>query len=117
MLRCRNVAPTLIRWIHTMRQILLCIGFLFAIALPSAADDSDYKHGPDSLVQDGVPHGKVTKHSWTSKVFPGTVRDYWVYVPAQYDGQTPACVMVFQDGGSYVNDKGDFRTPVVFDNL
>ena len=54
---------------------------------------------------------------WTSKIFPGTVRDYWVYVPAQYDGKKPACVMVFQDGGSYVNAKGQFRVPTVFDNL
>jgi enterochelin esterase-like enzyme len=38
-------------------------------------------------------------------------------VPAQYDGKTPACVMAFQDGGNYVNEKGQFRTTVVFDNL
>jgi enterochelin esterase family protein len=50
-------------------------------------------------------------------IFPGTVRDYWVYVPAQYDGKTPACVMVFQDGKGYVDEKGSFRVPIVFDNL
>lgn len=100
-----------------MRQTLLGVAVLFLLAAPFAsADDSEYKHGPDSQVQD-VPHGKVTKHSWTSKVFPGTVRDYWIYVPAQYDGSTPASLMVFQDGGAYVNEKGDFRVPVVFDNL
>jgi enterochelin esterase family protein len=39
-------------------------------------------------------------------------------VPAQYDPKTPACVMVFNDGGGYVStDKGDFRVPTVFDNL
>jgi enterochelin esterase family protein len=59
----------------------------------------------------------VTKASWKSEIFPGTVRDYWVYVPAQYDPQKPACVMVFQDGGAYVSERGDFRVPVVFDNL
>ncbi|HEV3203699.1 MAG TPA: alpha/beta hydrolase-fold protein [Gemmataceae bacterium] len=80
-----------------------------------AADD--YKLGPDSLEQPGVPKGKVTKFSWTSTIFSGTVRDYWVYVPAQYDPKQPACVMVFQDGGGYVNDKGQFRVPIVFDNL
>jgi enterochelin esterase family protein len=87
-------------------------------ALPLSAAD-DYKLGPDSQEQPDVPKGKVTKHTWTSKVFPGTVRDWWLYVPAQYDGKQPACVMVFQDGGSYVNttDKGQFRVPVVFDNL
>src|SRR5437868_6908776 len=77
----------------------------------------DYKLGPDSLVQPGVPRGKVTKHSWKSTVFEGTERDYWVYVPAQYHPKEPACVMVFQDGGAYVNEKGEFRVPIVFDNL
>src|SRR6266851_3150449 len=89
---------------------------LFAFLSPIRAAD-DYKLGPDSEVQDGVPHGKVTQSKWTSKVFEGTERDYWVYVPAQYNEKEPACVMVFQDGGSYVNDKGQFRVPVVFDNL
>jgi enterochelin esterase family protein len=69
------------------------------------------------MEQEGVPRGKVTKHTWKSRVFPGTVRDYWVYVPAQYDAQKPACVMVFQDGGGYVDTKGDFRVPTVLDNL
>jgi enterochelin esterase family protein len=45
------------------------------------------------------------------------VRDYWVYVPAQYDEKKPAAVMVFQDGGSYQDKKGSFRVPIVFDNL
>ncbi len=78
----------------------------------------DYTFGPDSQRQPNVPKGQVTPFKWnTSKVFPGTERDCWLYVPAQYDGQTPACVMVFQDGGNYVNDTGPFRVPIVFDNL
>lgn len=76
-----------------------------------------FTHGPDSTVQNGVPQGKVTKGVWRSTVFPGTVRDYWVYVPAQYDGKSPASVMVFQDGGSYVSTEGAMRVPTVFDNL
>ena len=39
------------------------------------------------------------------------------YVPAQYDGNTPACVMIFQDGSGYVNETGPHRVPIVFDNL
>jgi sugar lactone lactonase YvrE/enterochelin esterase-like enzyme len=84
-------------------------------APPRRADD--YSHGPDSVRQEGVPRGQVTKHVWTSKIFPGTVRDYWLYVPAQYDPSRPACVMVFQDGGWYADEKREFRVPVVFDNL
>lgn len=88
---------------------------MFSPATGFAIDD--YQLGPDSMVQEGVPRGTVTQHRWTSQIFPGTVRDYWVYVPAQYDPSRPACVMVFQDGGSYVKADGQFRVPVVFDNL
>ena len=95
---------------------LLVVTALCAASAVRAADD--YHLGPDSMVQDGVPRGKVTKLEWKSdKVFPGTVRDYWLYVPAQYDAAKPACVMVFQDGGSYVNETGQFRATVAFDNL
>jgi sugar lactone lactonase YvrE/enterochelin esterase-like enzyme len=40
-----------------------------------------------------------------------------VYVPAQYDGSKPACVMIFQDGGGMVTETGSWRAPVVMDNL
>ena len=90
---------------------------MLCLTAPALADDEDYKLGPDSMRQDGVPQGTVTKDIWHSKVFPETVRDYWVYVPKQYDGNKPACVMVFQDGIVYVSETGDFRVPVVFDNL
>jgi enterochelin esterase-like enzyme/sugar lactone lactonase YvrE len=59
----------------------------------------------------------VTHATWTSKIFPGTQRDYWVYVPQQYDPKTPACVMIFQDGGGFQDTGGGFRVPIVFDNL
>lgn len=78
----------------------------------------DYKFGPDSQRQEGVPKGAVTKYSLTaSKLFPGTARDYWVYVPSQYKGDKPACVMVFFDGGGFISDTGTWRAPVVMDNL
>jgi sugar lactone lactonase YvrE/enterochelin esterase-like enzyme len=95
--------------------INVCAALLLAAA-PLAAQEK-YPLGPDSQRQAGVPQGKVTKHTWTSQIFPGTVRDYWVYVPAQYTAATPAALMVFQDGAGYVNEEGRYRTPVVFDNL
>ena len=77
--------------------LLSLLAWTLAVPLTRAADD--YKPGPDSLPQPGVPLGTVTKHSFTnSGIFPGTARDYWVYVPAQYDPAKPACLMVFQDG-------------------
>ena len=100
-----------------MRRLALSIP-AFALVLGSAIAADDYAFGPDSERQPGVPEGKVTGPiRLPSKVFEGTERDYWVYVPAQYKAEEPACVMVFQDGGSYVNAKGQFRAPVVMDNL
>ena len=87
-----------------------------AIAQSAVAID-DYKLGPDSQLQEGVPRGQVIKSHWESKVFPETGRDYWIYVPAQYKAEKPACVMVFQDGSAYVRTNGNFRAPIVFDNL
>src|SRR5262249_49144066 len=99
-------------------KIVCAILLGFSLAnLPALRAADDYKLGPDSQVQDGVPKGKITEHTWTSKIFPGTERKYWIYVPTQYDAKSPANVMVFQDGGSYVSDKGQFRVPIVFDNL
>ena len=72
-----------------------------------------YLDHPDSLARSDVPKGKLTPMpKWRSSVFDGTSRDWWVYVPAQYSADKPACVMVFQDGGGYK----DF-VPAVFDNL
>jgi enterochelin esterase family protein len=93
------------------------VAVLLVGGLAAAAPAQQYKYGPDSAEQQGVPKGEITKYTWTSRVFPGTERDYWVYVPAQYDGKTPACVMVFQDGKGYLDSKGSFKTPIVFDNL
>jgi enterochelin esterase family protein len=99
-----------------MRLRLTVLSLVLCVPLAARAGD-DYKLGPDSQEQPGVPKGKVTKHTWKSSIFPGTVRDYYVYVPEQYDGQQPACVMVFQDGFTYLNPKGQFCTTTVFDNL
>ncbi|VTT97483.1 Putative esterase OS=Pedosphaera parvula (strain Ellin514) GN=Cflav_PD3771 PE=4 SV=1: Esterase [Gemmataceae bacterium] len=97
---------------------LAALALLLAAALRPAPALDDYTLGPDSYPKPDVPKGKVTPFKWTSpKVYEGTERDCWLYVPAQYDGKTPACVMVFQDGGGYVGEKGAFRVPVVFDNL
>jgi enterochelin esterase family protein len=90
---------------------------LLTTAATFAAEEQKYQLGPDSQRHEGVPRGEVTKHIWKSEIFPGTIREYFVYVPAQYDGKERAAVMVFQDGHTYVNEKGDFRVPVVFDNL
>lgn len=94
------------------------ITLTFAVSLLSttyAVDD--YKLGPDSQRQPDVPKGEVKPFKWTSKIFPDTVRNCALYIPKQYDGKSPACVMVFQDGLGYASEGGGFRVPVVLDNL
>lgn len=76
-----------------------------------------YEYSADSLSQE-VPKGKVTKHTWNeSKIYPGTQREYLVYVPAQYDASKPAALMVFQDGLRHADPKGTLRATTVMDNL
>ncbi len=66
---------------------------------------------PARAQEGAVPKGEVTKHTFAaSKVFPGTTREYWVYVPKQYDPAKPACLYVNQDGVQYA-------APAVFDRL
>lgn len=105
--------------IHRLNAAGALPAFAWLLLVVSIARGSDdYRLGPDSQRQPGVPHGKVTQHRWKqSKVFEGTERDYWIYVPAQYKPAEPACLMVFQDGGGYVSEDGQFRVPIVFDNL
>lgn len=72
-----------------------------------------YETDPDSREQPGVPKGTTKQMPpWKSQIFAGTTRDWWVYVPAQYRRESPAAVMVFQDGSGVK----DF-VPTVFDNL
>jgi enterochelin esterase family protein len=99
-----------------MRFPILAALLLLGAVAADAADD--YVLGPDSQRQAGVPQGRVEgPHVFKSEVFAGTIRNYWVYVPAQYDPQKPAAVMVFQDGHKYVNTEQEYRVPTVFDNL
>jgi sugar lactone lactonase YvrE/enterochelin esterase-like enzyme len=81
-----------------MRRLLVCSLLLLALPAAGRADDAP-------------PKGEVTKYTFDqSKIFPGTTRDYWVYVPKQYNPEKPACVYVNQDGIQY-------KAPEVFDEL
>jgi enterochelin esterase-like enzyme len=86
--------------------------------LPAQDPKPSYELGPDSKPQEGVPAGKLLEGKWESSgLYAGTVRDYRIYVPAKVEPDTRPCLMVFQDGLGYVDPKGSFRAPVVFDNL
>src|SRR4028119_938208 len=91
-------------------QLLLLFLFLHAVS-PGQALEEVYPVDSASVERAGVPKGEIIKLSFAgSKIFPGTWREYWVYVPAQYRSEPPACVYVNQDGIQ-------FKAPTVFDNL
>jgi enterochelin esterase-like enzyme len=74
--------------------------------------------GPLSYQQPGIPAGTLSpKLFHTSKIYDGMKSEYWIYVPAQYDPQTPAALMVFQDGEWYLDRNGNNPALNVIDNL
>ncbi|MEP7373924.1 MAG: SMP-30/gluconolactonase/LRE family protein [Chitinophagaceae bacterium] len=84
---------------------LLVQNYLFAQAAETYPMDSA------SVEHPGVPKGEVLRFVFDqSKIFPGTWRECWVYVPVQYKPDKPACVYVNQDGIQW-------KAPTVFDNL
>jgi enterochelin esterase-like enzyme len=100
-----------------MIKRILATVTIAAAALSAVHAKDDYKLGPDSMEQSGVPRGHVSQFRHKSEIFAKTERDVWVYIPKQCDGKTPVCVMVFQDGGSYQSPKGSYRATIVMDNL
>jgi len=108
---------------HSLLAFLLpLLGFVLASTTVHAApQDDQYVLGADSLPHEGTPRGKVVPMPpFHSKIYPGTTHEWWLYVPAQYDGTRKVCVMVFQDGGSSIGDQkqgGPDNATYVFDNL
>ncbi|WP_026462972.1 SMP-30/gluconolactonase/LRE family protein [Adhaeribacter aquaticus] len=95
-----------------MKKLIPVLLFLCQLSVFAQNNNTEsYPPHPASVEQAGVPKGEVIKLTFeNSKIFPGTWREYWVYVPAQYDGKKPACVYVNQDGLQW-------NAPTVFDNL
>ena len=73
-----------------MKPAMFFVLTVFFVLTPLHAADELNPANPDRNVQPGVPQGKVTSGDFAeSKIFPGTRRDYSVYVPAQYTADTP----------------------------
>jgi enterochelin esterase family protein len=86
-------------------------------AKPAMRRPGEYPLMADSLPQDGIPKGRLEgPFEFHSKIIAGTVRRYWVYVPAQYNAKTPANVLVFQDGQRATNANGSLRVPQAMEN-
>lgn len=94
-----------------MKQFLVFICMLASTFLFAQPPVEKYSVDSASVEHAGVPKGEVLKFTFNqSKIFPGTTRDYWIYIPKQYKPDQPACVYINQDGIQW-------KAPTVFDNL
>ena len=94
-----------------MKKGFLIILLFSRFAAFSQLPVENYPVDSASVIHPDIPKGELIKLSFdSSKIFPGTTRDYWIYVPAQYNPERPACVYVNQDGVQW-------NAPTVFDNL
>src|SRR3981081_4313053 len=93
-----------------MNKLLLFV-ILSQIQTLAQAPTEKYPIDSASIEQAGVPKGEILKFVFeNSKIYPGTWREYWIYIPAQYRQEKPACVYINQDGIQW-------KAPTVFDNL
>jgi hypothetical protein len=105
--------------VPALMTLLLLLGGAHA-AEPAAVvrQPGEYPLTSDSLPQTGVPQGQLTgPFEFHSRLFAGTVRRYWLFIPAQYSPQSPANVLVFQDGQRATATAGSLRVPQVMENL
>ena len=94
-----------------MKQLFFFVYLLAQTNLFAQPGAIKYDIDSASVEHTGVPKGEMIKFIYNqSKIFPGTSRECWVYVPAQYKADKPACVYVNQDGIQW-------KAPTVFDNL
>lgn len=101
------------------KSLLFALTFLFAFTLVAQTEiRTGLELTPDHMPQEGVPKGELKgPFNFHSKIIEDTVRQYWLYIPAQYDASKPTSVLVFQDGYRSRHPEGSVRTPQVMENL
>ncbi|MCR9197447.1 MAG: alpha/beta hydrolase-fold protein [Planctomycetaceae bacterium] len=88
---------------------------MLCVSANAAGQTEEYPTPVEAVERGDVPKGTLDgPHEFRSTLFPGTVREYWVYVPAGYDPQSPPCLMVVQDG---INKARGWKLPTVLDNM
>ena len=98
-----------------MQSIFFCAAVCCALTSKPGQCQTSYALTDDSKRQPDVPVGKLEGPiAITSSIYPGTQRNYWVYIPAQYDSQKPACTLIVQDG---LKRAEEWHLPEVMDNL
>lgn len=67
--------------------------------VPTISSSDATAYVPPDIKPEDVLQGTIKSSSFSkSLIFPGTIRNITVFIPAQYDGSKPACVYVKTDG-------------------
>lgn len=78
----------------------------------------EYQMPPEWTPSPEVPAGRLESFEFSeSRVFPNTIRQVSVYVPASYEADKEAALMVWQDGSRHADPNGQMRATVVMDHL
>ena len=79
------------RRIPKFHPLICLLAATVTLASSRCLAQESYPVHPDWQPKEGVPQGKVMSYRYTdSKIDPGTEREYFIDVPAQYDGSKPA---------------------------
>jgi len=112
------VAPCFRFAVFAGLAMLVPVEAMLAQESRSAGRSVEYPLGPDSLPRQGVIKGRLKgPFLFKSQILTNTVRRYWLYLPAEYTPDKPACVLVFQDGQRATRPDGTLRVPQVMENL
>ncbi|MEM7077589.1 MAG: alpha/beta hydrolase-fold protein [Pseudomonadota bacterium] len=81
--------------------------------------DAIYHPCPEAFPDAEVARGEVTKYAdWRdSTLYPDTVRDMFVYLPANRAADTPLNLLICNDGVGYLTRQGAIRAGNVLDSL
>ena len=95
------------------RIILLATILLLSIqAVAQQAQNASYPDDPARETRPESSRGIVIERTLNnSQIYPGTTRTIQIYIPKQYDGHRPACLLVCLDGAVY------YGMTTVMDNL
>jgi len=114
-----------LRYLATNRQIILALFMVFGMGYRTAFSMIDQEKQPECVSGEAASSIEATRTQMErgkiegpiplkSLIYPGTERNYWIYIPAQYQADKPACCMIVQDG---LQRAKDWRLPEVLDDL
>lgn len=96
-----------------LKRIVLVIAVVFCSinVMSQSGYDGKYPYDPAMHPHENHIPGEVLEfHFANSKIYPGTERKYWIYVPGAYKADKPACLYVCMDDIL-------FKATTVFDYL